>query len=82
MAESNVEGGCGSLEEVGEETGVDVGLFVQKVEFTSICLLCGEVVGENFSFETLGQVVFKLKLCVKAVGCGPGLGKGQACSWG
>ena len=78
MAQCHVKGGGGALEQIGEQTGVDVGLFVQEVEFSTICLLCGQVVCQDFGLEALGQVVFEFEFCVEAVGCGPGLSQGQA----
>lgn len=78
VAQGDVEGGGGALEEVGEQAGVDVGLLVQQVELAAVCLLGGEVVGQDLGFESLGQVVLKLELGVEAVGCGPCLSEGQA----
>lgn len=59
MAQGDVEGGGGALEEVGEQAGVDVGLFVQEVELAAVGLLRREVVGQNLCFQTLGQVVLE-----------------------
>lgn len=60
MAQGDVESGSGALEEVGEQAGVDVGLFVQEVELAAVGLLRREVVGQNLCFQTLGQVVLEL----------------------
>lgn len=79
VAEGDIEGGGRALEEVGEQAGVDVGLLVQQVELATIRLLRGQVVGQDLSLQTLGQVVLQLQLCVKAVGCRPCLREGQAC---
>jgi hypothetical protein len=41
---------------------VDVGLLVEQVHFASIGALRREIIGQNFGFEALGQVVFQLDL--------------------
>lgn len=78
MAESQVHGGSGSFEEIGEQTSVDVGLLVEEIKLSTIGALRGEVVGENLGLQTLGEVILELKLGVKAVGRGPCLGEGKA----
>ena len=67
VTESDVHGGGRSLEEVGEQTGVDVGLLVEEVQLSAIGALRWQVVGEDFGFQALGQVVLKLELGVEAV---------------
>ena len=74
MAEGQVNGRDRTLEEVDKGANVDVGLLVVEVEFSGIGALCGQVVGEDFSFEAFGQVVFELELGIEAVGGGPCLG--------
>ena len=67
VTEGSIEGGGGALEDIGEETCVDVGLLVVEVEFAAVCLLDREVVSQDFGFETLCQVVFEFELSVKGV---------------
>lgn len=74
VADCCVEGGCGTLEQIGEEAGVDVGLFVIDVHASAISLLSREVVGKEFGLEAFGDVVFEFELGVERVGGGPGLG--------
>jgi hypothetical protein len=59
MADSDIEGRGWSLEKIREETGVDVGLLVVEVETAAIGLLSRKVVGEELSFQALGEVVFE-----------------------
>lgn len=67
MAEGGIES-CGrALEDIGEETGVDVGLLVVEIELAAVGLVDREVVGQDFGFEAFCQVVFELELGVKGV---------------
>ena len=78
MSNSHVECCSGAFEEVGKQTGVDVGLLVVQVQLAAVVFGRGEVVGQDFGFETFGQVVFELEFGVEAVRGGPGLCQGQA----
>jgi len=78
VSQCDVEGCGGALEEVGEQAGVDVGLFVEEVEFAAVGGFGGEVGGQDLGFEALGQVVFEFELGVQAVGGGPGLSDGES----
>ena len=80
MAQRHIEGRGGALEQVGEQACVDVGLLVQQVELAAVCLLRGQVVGQNLCLQALGQVVLKLQLGVQAVGRRPCLCERQACA--
>jgi hypothetical protein len=77
VADGSVEGCSGTLEDIGEQTCLDVLLLVDQVELAAIGLLDWEVVGEDLGFEALCQVVFELELGVKGVGGCPGLGESQ-----
>ena len=81
MADDHVECGGGTFEDIGEETGVDGWLLVEKVDFAAEGLLVGQVGGEDLSLETLGDGVVELELGVKSVGGGPCLGQGKTYSW-
>ena len=67
MAQGNVEGSGGALEQVGEQAGVDVRLLVEEVQLAAVGGLCGQVVCQYFGFEALGEVVFELEFGVEAV---------------
>ena len=67
VSDGHVECCGGAFEEVGEQSGVDVGLLVVQVQLAAIVLGRGEVVGQDFGFETFGQVVFELELGVETV---------------
>lgn len=77
VAENSVEVGGGAAEEVEESTSVQVGLLEVEVELGTLGLLGGEVLGEDLSLETLGDVVVELELGVEGVGGGPSLGEGE-----
>lgn len=78
VAENSVEVGGGAVEEVEEGTGVQVGLLEVEVELSTLGLLGREVLGQDLSLETLGDVVVELELGVEGVGSGPSLGEGKA----
>lgn len=73
MAESSVKSCDWALEEIGEETSVNVRLLVVEVKLAAVGLLDWEVVGEDFGFETLREVILKLNFGVEAVGGRPRL---------
>lgn len=77
VAENSVEVGGGAAEEVEESTSVQVGLLEVEVELGTLGLLGGEVLGEDLSLETLGDVVVELELGVEGVGSGPSLGESE-----
>ena len=76
MAEGQVNSRDRAFEEVDKGADVDVGLLVVEVEFSVVCALCGQVIGEDLSLEAFGEVVFELELGIEAVGGGPCLGQG------
>lgn len=78
VAQCDIEGRGRAFKDVGEQAGVDVGLLVQDVKFAAVGGFCGEVVGQDFSFEAFGQVVFEFEFRVETVGGGPGLGEGES----
>jgi hypothetical protein len=78
VTKDKVEVGGRALQEVEESTSVKVGLLEVKVELGTLGLRGGQVLGKDLSLKTLGDVVVKLKLGVKSVGSGPGLGEGEA----
>lgn len=77
VAEDSVEVGGRAAEKVEEGTGVQVWLLEVEVESSTLGLLVGEVLGDDLSLETLGDVVVELELGVESVGGGPSLGKGE-----
>lgn len=77
VAEDSVEVGSGAAEEVEESTGMQVGLLEVEVELGTLGLLGGEVLGEDLSLETLGDVVVELELGVEGISGGPSLGEGE-----
>lgn len=77
VAENSVEVGGRAVEEVEEGTSVQVGLLEVEVQTGTLGLLGGEVLGEDFSLETLGDVVVELELGVEGVGGSPSLGEGE-----
>ena len=79
VANCGIEGCDGTLEQIGEQTGVDRRLLVVEVELTAVGLLGWQVVGQDLGFEALGEVVFELELGVEGVGGCPCLGQRQAC---
>lgn len=79
VAENSVEVGGRAVEEVEEGTSVQVGLLEVEVQTGTLGLLGGEVLGEDFSLETLGDVVVELELGVEGVGGSPSLGEGETC---
>lgn len=78
VAENSIEVGGGAVKEIEESTGVHVGLLEVEVELSTLGLLSREILGEDLSLETLGDVVVKLELGVEGVGGSPGLGEGKA----
>ena len=74
VAECQVDGRNGALEEFDEGAYVDVRLLVVKVELAAVGAFRRQVVGEDLGFEPFGEVVFELELSVEAVGGGPCLG--------
>jgi len=78
VAENGIEVGSGSLEEVEESTGVQVGLLEVEVQLGTLGLGAWQVLGDDFGLQTLGDVVVQLKLGLKGVGGGPCLGEGEA----
>jgi hypothetical protein len=78
VTERHVEGGGGTFEEIGEQSGVDVGLLVEQVDLAAVGGFRGEVVGQHFGFEAFGDVVFEFEFGVEGVGGGPGLSQGEA----
>lgn len=77
MAEDSVEVGGRAVEEVKEGTSVHVGLLELEVEFGTLGLLSGEVLGEDLGLKALGDVVVELELGVEGVRGGPSLGEGE-----
>lgn len=77
MADCRIKGRDWTLEQIGEQAGVEVGLLVVEVEFTTIRGLRWVVVGENLGLQALCQVVFKFDLGVKGIGSSPDLRQGQ-----
>jgi hypothetical protein len=57
---------------------VHIGLLEVEVELSTLGLLGREVLGQDLSLETLGNVVVELELGVEGVGGGPCLGEGEA----
>lgn len=78
VAENSVEVGGGAVEEIEESTSVHVGLLEVEVELSTLGLLSREVLGDDLSLETLGDVVVELELSVEGVGGSPGLCEGEA----
>lgn len=79
VAENSVEVGGRAVEEVEEGTSVQVGLLEVEVQAGTLGLLGGEVLGEDLSLQTLGNVVVELELGVEGVGGSPSLGEGETC---
>ena len=79
VAESNVNGSGGALQQIEESTSVDVGLLEVDVGLGTVRLVGRAVVSEEFELEALSDLVVKLKLGVERVGSGPGLGQNNAC---
>ena len=67
VADGSIEG-CSRALVGAEEASVDVGLLVVEIELATVGLLDGKIVGQDFSLEALGQVVFEFELGVKGVG--------------
>lgn len=78
VAENSVEVGGWALEQVEESTGVEVRLLEEEVDLGTLGLRAGQILGQNLSLETLGDVVIKLKLGVEGVAGGPGLSESEA----
>jgi hypothetical protein len=78
VTEDGVEVGGGTLEEVEEGAGVQVGLLEEEVDLGALGLGAGEVLGQDLGLETLGDVVVELELGVEGVGGGPDLGECEA----
>lgn len=77
MAEDSVKVGGRAVKEVKEGTSVHVGLLELEVEFGTLGLLSGEVLGEDLGLKALGDVVVELELGVEGVRGGPSLGEGK-----
>ena len=78
VAKNGIEVSRGAVEEIEESTSVQVGLLEVKVELSTLGLLGREVLGNDLSLETLGNVVVELELGVEGVGSSPRLGEGEA----
>lgn len=77
MADSGIESGDGSFEQIGEETGVNGWLLVGEVELGAEGRFRREVVCKDFGLEAIGNSVLKLDLGVEDVGGSPCLGQGK-----
>jgi hypothetical protein len=78
MAKDSIEVGRWALEQVEESTGVEVWLLEEEVDLGTLGLRAGQVLGQDLGLKALGNVVVELKLGVKSVTGGPGLGEGEA----
>lgn len=78
VAEDGIEVGGGTLEEVEESAEMEVRLLEVEVELGALGAAGGEVLGQDFGLETLGDVVVELDLGVEGIGGGPRLGEGEA----
>ena len=67
MAENGVNVGGGAFEEIEEGAEVEVGLLIVEVHFSAVGLFGWEVVGEDFGFETLGELIFEFDFGVERV---------------
>ena len=80
VAESDIDGGGGTLQEVEESTSVNVGLLEVDIGLSTVGLVGRAVVSEELKLEALGDLVVELELGVERVGSGPGLGQNNTCS--
>lgn len=80
VANDSVNGGSGTLEEVGERAEVESGLLEVEVELGAGCLSVGLEGGQSLSLETLCDVVVKLELGVENVDGRPAKGTSDACA--
>lgn len=71
VAKHGVDVGGWAFEEVEEGAEVEVGLLVIQVQFATIGLFCGQIVGQDFGSEASGELVFKLDLGIERIGSGP-----------
>lgn len=78
VAKDGVEVGGGAAQEVEEGTGVHIRLLEVEVELGALGALSREVLSEDLSLETLGNVVVEFEFGVESVGSAPSLGKGEA----
>lgn len=80
VADSGVNVGNGTLEEVEEGTAVEARLLEEEVEFGALAGGGGKEVEETLELEALGEGVIDLNLGVEGVGGVPGLGQSEACT--
>ena len=78
MSEHSVDVGGGSFEDIEEGAEVEVGLLVVEVQFSTVRLFGGQVVGKHFSLQTASELIFEFDFGVQRVCGGPGLRKTQA----
>lgn len=67
MSEHSIEIRGRTFEKIEEGAEVEVWLLVVEVQFTTVRLLGGEVVGEHFGFEASGELVFKFDLGIQRI---------------
>lgn len=58
MADCHVENSGWALEDIGEETSVDVRLLVVQIQLAAVGLLRREIIGQDLGFEAFREVVF------------------------
>jgi hypothetical protein len=67
VSKHGVNVGGGAFEEVEEGAEVEVGLLIVEIQFPAVGLFRWKVIGEDFGFKALGELVFEFDFGVERV---------------
>lgn len=67
VSKHGVNVGGGAFEEVEEGAEVEVGLLIVEIQFPAVGLFGWKVIGEDFGFEALGELVFKFDFGIERI---------------
>ena len=80
MAKHGVDVSSGPIENVEEGTAVEIWLLEVEIKLSPKILRAGYEVRQCFCFQALSNLIVQFNLGLQIIGCGPPLGKSQACA--